>query len=50
MQATVDELAAKGGKIKFGVCGDAKRKCVKVNVGMGTFAKAGENYMILDGY
>ncbi len=50
MQATVEELAAKGGKIKFSVCGDAKRKCAKVNIGMGTFAKAGENYMILDGY
>jgi hypothetical protein len=50
MQATVEELAAKGGKIKFGVCGNPMRKCVKVNVGMGTFAKAGENYMILDGY
>jgi hypothetical protein len=50
MQATVEELAAKGGKIKFGVCGNPMRKCVKVNIGMGTFAKAGENYMILDGY
>jgi hypothetical protein len=50
LQATVEELAAKGGKIKFSVCGDAKRKCVKVNVGMGTFGKAGENYMIADGY
>jgi prefoldin subunit 5 len=50
LQATVEELAAKGGKIKFNVCGNDRRKCVKVNVGMGTFAKAGENYMILDGY
>jgi hypothetical protein len=50
MQATVEELAAKGGKIKFSACGKDQRKCVKVSVGMGTFAKAGENYMIVDGY
>jgi prefoldin subunit 5 len=50
LQATVNDLAAKGGKIKFNVCGNDKRKCAKVNIGMGTFAKGGENYMILDGY
>ncbi len=50
LQATVDELAAKGGKIKLNVCGKDQRKCVKVNIGMGTFGKAGESYMILDGY
>lgn len=50
LQATLDELAAKGGKIKFGECGNDKRKCVKVNIGMGTFGKAGESYMIADGY
>ena len=46
----MDELAAKGGKIKLNVCGKDQRKCVKVNIGMGTFGKAGESYMILDGY
>jgi len=50
LQATVNELAAKGGKIKLSECGNDKRKCVKVNIGMGTFGKAGESYMILDGY
>ena len=50
MQTTVDELGQKGGKIKFNVCGDAKRKCVMVNVGMGTFSKGGDHYMILEGY
>ena len=40
LQATVEELAAKGGKIKFNVCGNDRRKCVKVNIGMGTFGKA----------
>jgi len=50
LQAAVDELAAKGGKIKLNVCGKDQRKCVKVNIGMGTFGKAGESYMILDGY
>jgi hypothetical protein len=50
LQATVGELAAKGGKIKLSECGKDKRKCVKVNIGMGTFGKAGESYMILDGY
>jgi hypothetical protein len=48
LKSTVDELVRKGGRIKFNVCD--KRKCVKINVGMGTFAKGGENYMILDGY
>jgi hypothetical protein len=46
----VDELVQKGGKIKFNVCGKEQRKCVKVNMGMGTFGKGGDNYMILDGY
>ena len=50
LQSAVDELVQKGGKIKFNVCGNDRRKCVKVNMGMGTFAKGGENYMILDGY
>lgn len=50
MQATVAELAEKGGKIKFSECGKDKRKCAKVNLGMGTFGKGGENYMILEGY
>lgn len=50
LQATVDDLAAKGGKIKLNMCGKDQRKCVKVNIGMGTFGKAGETYMILDGY
>jgi type II secretory pathway component PulL len=50
LQSAVDELVQKGGRIKFNVCGNDRRKCAKVNVGMGTFAKAGENYMILDGY
>jgi cell division protein FtsB len=50
LQSTVDELVQKGGRIKFNVCGNDRRKCAKVNLGMGTFAKGGENYMILDGY
>lgn len=50
MQTTVEELARQGGRIKFSACGKDQRKCVKVNVGMGTFAKLGENYMIVDGY
>jgi hypothetical protein len=43
LQSTVDELVQKGGMIKFNVCGNDRRKCAKVNVGMGTFAKGGEN-------
>jgi hypothetical protein len=50
MQAAVSELAAKGGRIKFSACGKDQRKCAKVNIGMGTFGKGGESYMILDGY
>jgi cell division protein FtsB len=50
LQSTVEELAQKGGRIKFSVCGNDKRKCVRVNVGMGTFAKGGDYYMILEGY
>jgi hypothetical protein len=50
LQSTVAELARQGGRIKFNVCGKDQRKCVKVNMGMGTFGKGGENYMILDGY
>jgi len=50
LQATVDELGRQGGKIKLNLCGKDQRKCVKVNIGMGTFGKAGESYMILDGY
>ncbi len=50
LQSTVAELARQGGRIKFNVCGNDRRKCAKVNLGMGTFAKGGENYMILDGY
>jgi hypothetical protein len=46
----VAEFAAKGRKIKFNVCGNDKRKCVKVNLGMGTFGKGDDNYTILDGY
>jgi hypothetical protein len=48
--ATADELSQKGGKIKFNQCGPDKRKCAKIKVGIGTFGKAGESYMILDGY
>jgi hypothetical protein len=43
-------FTAKGAKITLSECGKDKRKCVKVNIGMGTFGKAGESYMILDGY
>jgi hypothetical protein len=50
LQARADELTAKGAKITLSECGKDKRKCVKVNIGMGTFGKAGESYMILDGY
>lgn len=50
LQTTVEKLAQTGGRIKFNVCGKDQRKCVKVNMGMGTFGKAGESYMILDGY
>ena len=50
MQTAAEDLAQKGGKIKFNVCGDAKRKCVMVNVGMGTINKGSDSYMILDGY
>lgn len=50
LQSSVAELARQGGRIKFNVCGKDQRKCVKVNMGMGTFGKGGENYMILDGY
>jgi hypothetical protein len=50
VQATADQLTAKGAKITLSECGKDKRKCVKVNIGMGTFGEAGESYMILDGY
>jgi cell division protein FtsB len=50
LQARVDALTAKGGKIALSECGSDKRRCVKVNIGMGTFGKPGESYMILDGY
>jgi hypothetical protein len=30
--------------------GDARGKCVMVDVGMGTFAKGSDHYMILEGY
>jgi hypothetical protein len=46
----VDELATKGGKIKLSACGNDKRRCVKVNIGMGTLGKVGESYTIVDGY
>ena len=50
MQATADELAKKGGRIRVIACGEQKRKCVKVNPAAGTFGGAGETYMIVDGY
>jgi hypothetical protein len=50
LQARVDALTAKGGKIALSECGNDKRRCVKVNIGMGTFGKPGESYMIVDGY
>jgi prefoldin subunit 5 len=50
LQVTVEQLAKAGGKIKFDQCGDAKRKCVKVNSGMGLFGKGADYYMIVEGY
>ena len=50
LKSSVEDLARQGGRIKLNVCGNDRRKCAKVNMGMGTFSKGGENYMILDGY
>ena len=53
LEATVADLAARGGKIQFLQCGNAdqkKRLCARVDTAAGQFGTKTETYMVLTGY
>jgi hypothetical protein len=47
LQAGVDGLAKRGGRIKLNTCGDKKQLCAKVDKSAGDFK---DGYMVLQGY
>ena len=55
LQASIEELTARGGRIKLNSCGNSgerKRLCVLVDQAAGRFgnAQSGDIYMIAKGY
>lgn len=50
LRATVAELEALGGRLRFGTCGPEKRKCVRVDEKAGAFGSESERFMVLKGY
>jgi hypothetical protein len=52
LQASIEELNQRGGRVKLSTCGPRKHLCVLVDEAAGTFgdAKRGEVYMIAKGY
>lgn len=52
LQASIEDLSQRGGRVKLSECGPRKHLCVLVDAAAGTFgdAQRGEMYMIAKGY
>lgn len=50
LEASVEQLVRRGGRVQLTDCGPQRRLCVAVDTAAGTYSRGSEQYMVIRGY